>query len=145
MTDQDYTTTFSVNQTPKEVFDAINNVRGWWEGQIEGKTEKVGDVFTYQHESFHRSKQKVTELVPGKKVVWLVVEGGPKFTKDKTEWKGTKIIFEILKTGGKTLVRFTHEGLIPRLECYESCTDAWGPLVGNNLRKLITKGENQSA
>jgi hypothetical protein len=120
-------------------------VRGWWEGQIEGKTEKVGDVFTYRYDSFHRSKQKVTELLPGKKVVWLVVEGGPKFTKDKTEWKGTKIIFEISKTGRKTQVRFTHEGLIPRLECYDSCTNAWGPLVRNNLRTLITEGKNQSA
>ncbi len=139
---QDYTTTFSVNQTPEEVFKAINNVRGWWEGQIEGKTEKIGDVFTYRYGDFHRSKQKVTELIPRKKVVWLVVEGGPKFTEDKTEWKGTKIIFDISKNGSKTEVRFTHQGLLPRLECYDSCTDAWGPLIRSNLRKLITEGKS---
>ncbi|MDG6905690.1 MAG: SRPBCC domain-containing protein [Nitrososphaerota archaeon] len=138
---QDYTTTISVTQTPEEAFKAINNVRGWWEGQIEGRTDKVGDVFTYRYDNFHRSKQKVTELVPGKKVVWLIVEGGPKFTKDKTEWKGTKIIFDISRTGGKTEVRFTHQGLVPRLECYDSCTDAWGPLVRDGLRKLITLRE----
>ncbi len=138
---QDYSATFSVGQTPEEAFKAINNVRGWWEGQIEGKTEKIGDVFTYQYGSFHRSKQKVIELVPGKRVVWLVVEGGPKFTESKIEWKGTKIIFNISKKGSKTEVRFTHQGLIPRLECYDSCTDAWGPLIRSNLRKLITRGE----
>ena len=143
--ERDYTTTFSVNQTPEEAFEAINNVRGWWEGQIEGKTEKVGDVFTYRFDKFHRCKQEVIEVIPGKRAVWLVVEGGPNFTKDKTEWRGTKIIFEISKSGSKTEVRFTHQGLIPRLECYNSCTGAWGPLIRNNLRKLITDGKRQSA
>jgi hypothetical protein len=138
----DYTTRFSVNETPEEVFEAIKNVQGWWEGQIEGKTGKVGDVFTYRYENFHSSKQKVTELIPAKRVVWLVVEGGPKFTKNKTEWKGTKIIFDISKKGSKTEVRFTHQGLIQRLECYDSCTDAWGALIRSNLRKLIAEGKS---
>jgi hypothetical protein len=142
MSNQDYTATFSVEQNPKEVFDAINNPRGWWEGQIEGKSEKVGDTFTYNNNDFHRSKQKVAELIPDKRVVWLVLEGGPKFTKEKTEWKGTKIIFDISKKGNKTEVRFTHQGLIPRLECYDSCTDAWGPLIRSNLRKLVTAGKS---
>jgi hypothetical protein len=76
---QDYTTTITVDQSPQEAFKAINNVKAWWEGQIEGSTDKVGGVFTYQYEDFHRSKQKVTELIPGKKVVWDVIEGGPAF------------------------------------------------------------------
>jgi hypothetical protein len=141
-TKQDYTITFTVNQTPELVFKAINNVRGWWEGQIEGKTDRIGEVFTYHYNDFHRSKQKVSELAPCKRVVWLVVEGGPRFTKIKTEWEGTKIVFDISKIGDKTEVRFTHQGLIPKLECYDSCTDAWGPLIRHNLHGLITKGNS---
>lgn len=139
---QDYRAIFSVDQTPEKAFKAINNVRGWWEGEIEGSTNKIGDVFTYQYGDFHRSKQKVTELVPGKKVAWLVVEGGPKFTNDKIEWKGTKIVFEISNKGGKTEVRFTHVGLVPRLECYDSCTDAWGSLIKGSLRSLIMTSDS---
>ncbi len=88
LSSKDYTTAFSVDKTPEEAFAAINNVRGWWSGEIEGSTDKIGGVFTYRYEDFHRSKQKITELVPGKRVAWLVLEGGPKFTKDKTQMRG---------------------------------------------------------
>jgi len=69
MNNKNLTTTFTVDQTPEEAFAAINNVRGWWSGEIEGNTDKVGDEFTYRYQDLHRSKQKITELIPGKKVV----------------------------------------------------------------------------
>ena len=141
VSNQDYVKTFAVDQTPKEAFDAINNVRGWWGGDFKGSTDKLGSEFTYRYEDLHRSKLKITEFIPKKKVVWLVLEGGPKFTKDHTEWKGTKIMFEISKKGDKTEIRFTHQGLIPKLECYDSCADAWGSYIGGSLRSLITTGK----
>jgi hypothetical protein len=124
---QNYTAAFTVDQTPKKAFDAINNVRGWWSGNIEGTTDKLGDVFTYRYEDVHYSKQKITEFVPGKKVVWLVLDSYLNFIKDKTEWNGTKIVFEVSKKGAKTEVRFTHQGLVKEVECYGACSDAWAP------------------
>src|SRR5260370_42347361 len=70
MGNQSYTATFLVDQTPEEAFAAVNNVRGWWSGEIEGGTDKLGDEFTYRYKDVHYSKQKLVELVPGKKVVW---------------------------------------------------------------------------
>ena len=42
---------------------------------------------------------KIAELVPNNRVVWLVLDNYLKFTEDKTEWKGTKIIFEVSQKG----------------------------------------------
>src|SRR5579864_1398194 len=112
MKGQNYTRTFTVDQTPEEAFAAINNVRGWWSGEIEGSSDKLGDEFTYRYKDVHHSTQKITELIPGHKVVWLVLDGCLNFVEDKSEWKGTKIAFEIAKKGGKTEIRFTHVGLV---------------------------------
>ncbi len=140
MTDKSFTTTITVDQTPEEVFAAINNVGGWWFGHIEGETTNQGDQFTYRFKEFHSSTQKITESVPGKKVVWHVVDSQLNFVKDKTEWTGTDIIFDIAKKGDKTELRFTHEGLEPAFECYEGCAGAWSGIVSSNLRKLIAGG-----
>lgn len=143
MSDQNYTTSFTVDQTPEEAFAAINNVRGWWSGEIEGSTDKLGEEFTYRYKDIHYSKQKITELVPGKKVVWHVLDGFLEFVKDKTEWTGTDITFDISKKGDKTEVRFTHVGLAPKVECFNVCSDAWGFYINSSLRNLITSGKGE--
>jgi hypothetical protein len=143
MKTEGYTTSFTVDQTPEEVFNAINNVRGWWSGEIQGDTDKLDAEFTYRVQDVHRSKQKITKFIPGKTVVWHVLDGHLGFVKDKSEWKGTDIVFEIAKKRDKTEVRFTHIGLVPAYECYNNCSNAWGLLVNGNLRKLITTGKAQ--
>jgi len=143
MTSSDFTTTIVVNQTPEEVFNAINNVRGWWSEEIEGDTDKLNDVFDYHYQDVHRCRIKIVESVPGKKVVWLVQENYFKFTQDKSEWVDTNPTFEILVQDGKTQLVFTHLGLVPAYECYEICRDAWTSYIQNSLFGLITTGKGQ--
>ena len=140
---QNYTTTFTVDRTPEEAFAAINDVHGWWSGNIEGSTNKLGDEWTYRYKDIHYSKQKITELIPGKKVVWHVLDSYLNFIEDKTEWNGTRITFEIAKKGDKTEVRFAHLGLTPEVECYDACTNAWGGYVNSSLRNLIARGKGR--
>jgi uncharacterized protein YndB with AHSA1/START domain len=143
MAEQDFTTVLTVDQTPVEVFAAINDVRGWWMGDIEGSTDQLGDEFTYRYEDVHYSKQKVTEFVPGERVVWHVIDANISSATDKREWIGTDVTFEIAKHGDKTELRFTHVGLVPAYECFESCSNAWGFYVNGSLRSLITTGKGQ--
>jgi len=143
MNGHDFSAAFTVDQTPEEAFAAINNVRGWWSGNIEGRTDRVGEEWTYRYKDVHYSKQNITELVPGKKVVWLVLDGYLSFVEDKTEWTGTTITFDILKKGDQTEVRFTHVGLVPDYECYGACSNAWGSYINGSLRRLITSGSGE--
>jgi hypothetical protein len=142
----DFTTTILVDQTPEEAFNAINNVRGWWTGEpgVEGNTDKLGDEFTYSYKDIHYSKQKIAELIPDKKVVWLVTDSKLNFIKDKSEWTGTKISFEIDGKGDKTEIRFTHIGLAPDIECYRDCSNAWSSYINSSLRNFITKDKVKS-
>jgi len=143
MTAQNFTTGFTVDQTPAEVFAAINNVRGWWSGEIEGSTDKLGAEFTYRYRDIHFSRQKIAELIPGKKVVWLVSDAQLNFVNDKSEWIGTQITFEIANKDDKTEVCFTHLGLVPDHECYSACSNAWSSYITGSLRSLITTGKGQ--
>jgi Activator of Hsp90 ATPase homolog 1-like protein len=143
METEDFTTTILVEQSPAEVFKAINNPRSWWSEDIEGTTNKLNEEWTYRFQDNHRCKMKTTEMTAGKKVVWLVMDNYFKFTKDPSEWTGNKITFDISKQGDKTQLVFTQVGLVPGYECYKMCRDAWTGFIQRSLRHFITTGKGQ--
>lgn len=141
MTQRDYTTTLETTRTANEASTAICNVPGWWTENFEGASKKVGDEFTV---TFGETwiKLRVEELVQNYKIVWLVTDCFKHFLKNKKEWVGTRIIFDISnEKNEKTKIVFTHEGLTSPLECYEICCDAWGGYLGGSLQKLIDTGK----
>jgi hypothetical protein len=141
MSNQNYSATISVDQPAKEALDAILNVRGWWSEEIEGNTAKASDEFKYHYQNVHSCTMKLVELVPEKRVAWLVTDNYFNFTEDKTEWRGTKVVFDIAKKAGNTEIHFTHEGLVPAYECYNVCSDAWRSYIRGSLKSLIATGK----
>src|SRR5580658_5802718 len=102
MKNESYTATIEVDQTAEDVFNHINDVPKWWSKDFEGHSEKLNDEFIIMHTGAHYSKQKLFELIPNKKVVWLVTESQLDWLeKNKDEWTNTKMVFEITSKGDK--------------------------------------------
>lgn len=138
-----FETTIIVEQSPALVFEAINNVSAWWQGEVIGKSHQINDEFSYQMKEFHYSEQRVVEMIPNQKVVWLVTASKLNFIENKSEWTGTKISFEISLLDKHTQVRFMHIGLNPEIACYSACSNGWTMLIQQSLYGLITAGKGK--
>jgi hypothetical protein len=136
-----FTTSITVDKPANEVYTAIQNFRGWWSEEIEGNTDKLNETFFYHYKDIHLCKLRLIESVTDRKLVYEVTENEFNFVQDKTEWVGTRLIFEIHDAGDHSTVKFTHEGLVPEYECFEVCNEAWSSYIGNSLKSFIETGK----
>ncbi|MDX2191279.1 MAG: SRPBCC domain-containing protein [Bacteroidota bacterium] len=141
MQNQSFSITFLVNQTAEQVFNSVNNVRGWWSQALEGQSEKLNDEFVYRNGEIHYSKHRIVESIPGERVVWLTLDSKLTFVEKQNEWNDTKVVFEITKEGDKTRLTITHDGLVPDFQCYEGCSEGWTYYLQNSLIPLIAHGK----
>ena len=142
MKQQDYNATITVGATAHEAFEHISHVWEWWTENFEGSAHDPGDIFTVRFgETFVTCK--ITEAVPDRKIVWLVTDCYLGWLADKKEWQDTKIDWEITGANILTEVSMTHIGLVPAVECYDSCVKGWNEYVKDSLFKLITSGKGQ--
>ncbi len=142
----DLTMSFTVPQTPRQVFDAVNDVRSWWGTSIVGDTTTEGAEWVYLVPDIHFSKFRTTQLVQGERVEWLVLDSHLDFTEDKQEWTGTTVRFDLSQEDGpdaRTRVTFTHVGLNSAHECFDVCNTAWGQYVLGSLRDRIQSGSGR--
>src|SRR4051812_35944827 len=93
MAGKSFTTSITVDKDISSTFDSIKNFRAWWSEEIEGKTDQLNETFFYHYKDVHLCKIKLIELVADKKLVYQVIDNEFNFTKDKTEWINTKLIF----------------------------------------------------
>ena len=138
----DFTTTLPVNHAPGKTFNAINNVMGWWSEDMTGSTVKLHDTFTVRFREVYITSE-VVEFIPGKKIVWQVTDCNKPWLKNTKEWNGTKISFEISEADSKTQVHFAHIGLVPEVECFDVCSNAWTEYLQGSLLQLINTGKGK--
>ena len=132
----------ATEKNPDALWEIVRDPRKWWTGifdeTIEGKSEAVGDEFTFRAGGgVHYSKQRVNALMEQQLIEWEVIESVLTFLDDPAEWTGTKIRFELFPSGDGTKILFSHEGLTPDIECYDSCSNAWGQYM-SKLKGIIS-------
>ncbi len=135
----DYKYVFTTSEPVTEALEAIGEVQDWWASDFEGSSKKVDDEFTVHFDEVYVTFQ-IIEMIPDQHIVWLVTDCFLDWVKDKKEWKGTKIIWEVTSLNDLTRVSMTHLGLVPTLECYNDCRVGWDFHIGTSLYKLINEG-----
>ncbi len=129
-----------VNASAEEAMKKISQVNLWWAKNFKGTSEKLNDKFTVHFGKTFVDFQ-ISELVPGKKVVWKVTDCNLHWINNKKEWNNTEVVFELSGKGKATQIDFTHIGLVPGVECYEDCEIGWNGHLANSLVKLINEGK----
>jgi hypothetical protein len=140
LTSQDYCSTITAKNSPKDIYDKISTVSSWWSTNFEGNATHLGDIFTVRFKNGDWYKIKIDELIPDKKIVWNVIDADQTWHDNRKEWIGTKIIWEISPENNGSRVDMTQLGLTPDLECYDRCKKGWDFLVNESLAKYLAEG-----
>ena len=138
----DYHAEIKVHCSAQKAFESICRVSSWWTENIEGSTAHLNDEFTVRFgETF--SIFRIAEAIPAQKLVWHVLDCNLHWMRDKKEWKGTKILWQISGSGNSSHISMTHIGLNESVECFGDCTNGWNHYVKVSLFKLIEEGKGE--
>ena len=136
----DFSCSITANISIKEAGEGINNVSVWWATHVTGLSQNLHDVFTVRFGKTF-STIKIIELVPGKKILWHVIDSLVPLFKNEKQWNNTKMLWEISTENNAVQINFTHIGLTPETECYTDCVAGWSYFVKESLFKLLTEGK----
>lgn len=141
MGNNDFKSSISAKISAREAIRKISHVPVWWGINFTGSSEKLNDKFTVTMGGDSFFDFTVAELIPGKKVVWLITDCYMPWYSDKKEWANTRLIFDLTENDGITELNFRHEGLTPNVECYKDCEQGWTHWIKTSLFSYFTTGK----
>ncbi|HEY4196034.1 MAG TPA: SRPBCC domain-containing protein [Mucilaginibacter sp.] len=141
MGNNDFNSSIAAKISPDEAIKRIGRVPEWWGVTVSGNSEKRNDQFIVKMGGDSFFNITVTELIPGKRVVWLVTDCYMPWYTDKKEWLNTRLIFDVTENEGLTELTFTHEGLTPEIECFKDCKPGWTHWINTSLFSFFTTGK----
>ncbi len=139
-TRNDFNCSISATINAGEAIKRISNIPDWWGVTFSGSSEKQNDTFVIKMGGDSFFNFTVAEIIPNKKIVWLVTDCNMPWYADKKEWTNTKLIFELTENLGITNLSFTHEGLTPDVACYKDCKPGWTHWITRSLFSYFTTG-----
>ena len=138
MENKNFTSSISAEISAEEAIKKISNVPGWWGITFSGNADKQNDQFIVKMGGDSFFNFTVSELIPGKRVVWLITDCNMPWYADKKEWANTKLIFDLTEKNGVTDLIFTHEGLHRKLSAGRIVNRA-GPIGSKQAYFLILR------
>ena len=122
----------STTATVYEALTTIEGLRGWWTDDTSGQTQTDG-VIAFRFGAAGGFDMKVLEQLPGKRLLWLVVDG-------PAEWIGTKVSFDLHQEADYAVILFKHEGWKEPVEFMHHCSTKWATFL-LSLKSLIETGK----
>ena len=142
MSGRSYSTEILVSVKPELVYKAITGgIDKWWT-ELSNQALEVGDQLVVQFEKNTTWAMTVSEAIPNRSLIWKVDEANHDLENlsKKDEWKGTTIKWEIGESETGSEVTLTHQGLAPKLECYDICQAGWNYFLGS-LKDYLETGK----
>ena len=143
-----YTHKITVALASNTIFDAITQeMSNWWTEMSSGvrevgdkTTAKFKDGTTWSFELVKLEKNKLIELH-----CYHANHIHPVTTPEmRTEWKNTRLRFDIVPRDGNTDIQFTHIGLSPETKCYDICCSGWDHFFGSAFYAYLNKKIEQA-
>lgn len=141
MKKNDFNCSFTAKIDAEVAIKKISNVPGWWGVGFEGNSQNQNDKFVVKMGGDSFFNFTVSEIIPGKKIIWSITDCNMPWYADKKEWANTRLIFDINENNGESELNFTHEGLTPEVECYNDCAPGWTHWINTSLHSYFTTGE----
>ncbi|PXY27732.1 SRPBCC family protein [Prauserella muralis] len=114
-----------------EALTTVEGLSGWYTTGTHGKADQVGGVLQFRFGA-GGFDMKVLDTVPGKRVLWEVIDG-------PEEWIGTEVAWDLEQAGDYTIVLFTHQGWKEPVEFMHHCSTKWAVFL-MSLKSLLETG-----
>jgi uncharacterized protein YndB with AHSA1/START domain len=132
----------SVNASLEKVFTSITKgIPDWWTEMFEGTSDKKEEYFTVRFGPAVFKTMQVEEIIPNERIDWLVTDtliDIPELN-NKKEWLNTRILWQLKVADTNTIIRVTHIGLNPDIECYGICSTGWRQFC-DSLKSYLENG-----
>jgi hypothetical protein len=110
-----------IDSSLEKIYPLVATARGfsqWWAADV---TESGGavDLGFFDRATVYRLQ--LARGVEPRQAEWRCLIG--------QEWAGTRLVFDMTHTSGKTLLRFAHADWQAETDYFTTCTTTWGELM----------------
>ena len=131
-----YAAKIMINHKPERIFKAISQGLGDWWGPQDKIIDRDGIIFkvAWGEPWYHF---KVLTYHENQEMIWECIDANQKIAGlqgVEKEWVGTRIHWQLDSQGDNlTVLKFTHEGLVPDFICFDFCSASWEHFLKESL------------